>query len=247
MKKLYIIFILFIISIFNIQPATLKIQVIDKSLRFNTGIGVGYHFKISTDYSEQTESFFLEIPLRFGLDYRFSDWFSLYWGTDIVYGLHTYLQSFSGTQYTFYINNLFIKVPFDIKFYPMVQRNEAFNNFYISTGIFLHFWPMNIFYTNAKGHSDKYGNSYIAKSLLMPPGTVYTPVNIGTKLAIGNQFFIADHTLFGLELFGSYMFIPYLNGYYPATKYSRGRNVVVEFSATVGISLSIAVELIRGY
>lgn len=243
MKKKIIIFAFLLIS-FNIY--SFQVYVSTTQLRLLINSGIAYNFKISTDYNVQTESFFMDVPIAVGVDYRINDWFSLYGGIDITYGLHSYRQSMGDLFYTFYIHNLFLRIPVNFKFYPMAHKNPAYDNFYVSPGLFLHFWPMHIYYNVAKDSSISYGNMYAPSHSFMPPKNIYTPVNLGTKLSIGNHFYITNKILFGLELYWTFMFLPYINGYYFNNNYARGGNVILEFNSSVGISISLGIDLI-GY
>lgn len=241
-KKLFVSILLFVS--FNIFSYQVYFSATRLRLLFNTGIA--YNFKISTDYNVQTESFFLDIPLSAGIDYRAKDWFSLNAGLDVTYGLHTYLQNINGTVFTFYIHNLFLRVPLNFKFYPLAHKDPAYDNFYIAPGVFLHFWPMHLYYITSKTVGTNTGSMYDPTHTYLPPKNIYTPVNLGTRLAIGNHFYVSNKILFGLELYWTFMFIPYINGYYFNNNYSRGGNVIIEFNSSVGVSVSIGVDLM-GY
>ena len=215
----------------------------ETSVRLFINTGISYNFKITTDYSSQIDSLFLDVPLCVGVDTRFIEWFSIYSGVDFLYGLHSLKETIDSETYIFYLHNMFIRIPFIIKFYPFIYKDQAYLNFYLGLGVFAHFWPLNCYYIIPENNAILLGNSYQPSHKKMPPGNIYTPANIGFKFSIGNHFPVSYRTLFGIELYFNYLFIPYVNGYYFNQNYNRGNAVILEFNASVGILISIGINL----
>ena len=140
---------------------------------------------------------------------------------------------------------MFIRFPFIVKFYPMVYKSDDYANFYLSSGLLIHFWPLN-YYKIDRENEQFIGNSYFDKNDFMPPTNCWNIANLGIRLSIGNQFSISKRALFGLELYFLYLFLPYLNGYYFNNNYNIGEQVLVEFTASVGISITFGIK-VKGY
>jgi hypothetical protein len=87
------------------------------------------------------------------------------------------------------------------------------------------------------------GNNYRPYHSEMPPGNIYTPANAGIKFCIGNHFYVSNKTLLGLEFYTTYLFLPFINGYYFGLNYNRGNHVIMEFDLNVGIVFSIGIDL----
>lgn len=240
MKKRLLILI-FILSIF------VKINAVNYfgypfSVKFFTSISAAYNYKISTDYSYQTNGIFMTIPLDFSFDFRFIEWFSINPGISFLYGINSYTSTYSSESIGFYNHNLFIRLPFTIKFYPMVYKSDSYANFFLGVGLYGYFWAVNGYYYERNG-KQYYGNRYSTSSALLPPDEIYTPANIGIKLSLGNNFQVAKNTFFGLELFADYLFLPICNGYYNNINYKPSGNVLLEFSGSVGVAVSIGFQV----
>jgi hypothetical protein len=213
------------------------------SVRLIISSGVDYNFPIKTDYVTQQEGISIDVPLNFCFDIRTTEWVSLYTGIEFYYDLHSYSQSIDDENYTYYINSLFIRFPLMAKFYPMYDKDRAYNNFYIAIGGLLHTWPVNTYYVTAKSGIIHTGNCYSPTHSEMPPGTIYTHVNVGMRFAIGNHFYVSNISLVGIEMYLDYLFIPSINGYYFGVNYNRGNGIIMEFSGSIGVLLSIGIDL----
>jgi hypothetical protein len=239
LKKIFIFFILAFISVFNLKSETYFSQ--ERYLRILAGNGISYNFIAKNEYLTRAETFYLELPIIISVDYRIIEWCSINPGLELTYSLRSYQEDAQEGFYSFYIHNLFLRIPVIFKFYPMVYQREAYKNFYIGVGLFVHFWPLNAYYyKDADGRTitGSCYNPYMGHD--MPPGNIYTFVNIGLKLSTGNFFPISDSLLFGLELYANYLFIPAVNGYYNNINYSRGGGTILEFNGSVGIMLTFA-------
>jgi len=243
MKKKILILIIFLTSI-NFLINSQVYYSNEKSIRLVFNAGVSYNFPIMTDYTSQTEMFFIDIPFSVCMDIRYFDWFSIYTGLELTYALHMRNQIIDEANYTYYLHYLFIRFPLMVKFYPMVRKDEAYHNFYFAVGGLLHFWPLNLYYVTVDSQAIHSGNAYYPSHPEMPPGNIYTPVNIGFKAAIGNHFPINQRILLGMEFYINYLFIPFINGYYFGNNYNRGNLVILEFNGNIGVVFSIALNLI---
>jgi hypothetical protein len=89
-------------------------------------------------------------------------------------------------------------------------------------------------------------NAYATENIYLPPKNIYTPVNAGFYLSIGNHFPITEQVLFGIELYSDYLFVPVLNGYYvdPQVKNNNGM-IQMDFYIKFGFSMSFAFDLSR--
>lgn len=239
-----IIFLIIIISFTNPQK---RIEKSATSVRFYFNTGVSYTFPITTDYISQIDIGTINIPLSFGFDIRFKDWLSLYTGTDFIYGIHFTKRTIDGINYEYYFHNMFIQIPLLVKFYIMYDKDPAYSNFYIGLGGFLHFWPVNFYYIKTNTDLIHSGNTYNPAHSEIPPGNIYTPINIGLKVAIGNHFYVSDRTLLGLEFYLNYLFIPTVNGYYFGQNYNRGNAIILEFSGSIGMIISIGFDMFGDY
>jgi hypothetical protein len=215
------------------------------STRFIISTGISYNLKVSTNYYYQQDLLPLSIPLKFGFDTRLTDWFSLYTGIDFVYQIRSFSNAIGSQQITFYNNNFIIDLPLIFKFYPLAQKFDIYENFYVGLGVFPHFWVVNnVYYEyDEKTHIE---NAYSTDDKYLPPKKIYTPVNAGFYLSIGNHFLITDKVLFGIELFSDYLFVPVLNGYYtdPQVKSNNGMTQM-DFYIKFGFSMSFAFDLSR--
>ena len=242
MKKLILISIFF--GIFSLNLFCVKYFGYQTSVKVLFNIGITYNFKISTDFAYQRDALFLGIPFQPRVDIRFVEWFSFSFGVDFLYLLHIYRTTYTD-EITFYNNNLIIQTPFIVKFYPLVYKSDTYENFYIGLGLFGNFWAVNTFFYEKNGNS-YYGDSYTSNSNELPPSKVYTPANIGFKLCLGNNFFVTQKNIIGIELYADYLFIPYINGYSSNPNFSTSQNVLLEFVANAGIALSIGFQTNAG-
>jgi hypothetical protein len=242
MKIKFIILLLFIVC------SPLIAQQLDyyseyPNVKLYINFGLSYHFPITTDYYTQTESLFLDVPLTIGVDIRTREWVSFYTGLELIYGINYQKFIIEDEFYTFYTNSFFIRIPLIAKFYPLVKKNEAFHNFYLGVGGVLHFWPINYYYIITPDNLIHTGNAYQPYHNEHPPGNIYTPANLGFKFCIGNDFYVSNKILLGVEFYTTYLFLPYLNGYYFNQNYNRGENVILEFDLNIGLVFSIGIDL----
>lgn len=242
-----VIFILLFIILFKSNSQEQKIKYFGWSTTLNILIntGISYNFKITTDYNNQSQLFCFDVPLGIGIDTRFIEWFSLYGSVEFIYSINAYKIDIQNKQNLYYINSMFIRLPFIVKFYPLVYKSDDYANFYFSSGLLLSFWPIN-YYIIRRENEQFIGNSYFDKNDFMAPINSYTITNLGIRLSIGNQFNISKRGLFGLELYLLYLFLPYLNGYYFNNNYNIGGDVLVEFIMEIGITLTFGIRL-KGY
>lgn len=203
--------------------------------------GFAYDFTPSTDIYYKENPVFIEVPLNVNLDFRFRERFSLFTGLDLSYAVYTYNNTYYKTN--IYFHNIFIRIPFTVKFYPITHLDEAYENFYIGLGLFLHVWVLNYYFIQSKYGYNKTGNAYFPTHEETPPGKVYTPANIGFKLSLGNVFYLSDKTLLGFELYASYLFIPFVNGYYQNINYNLDNGIIMDFCPSVGALFYIGVDL----
>lgn len=241
MKKY--IFLIIILSFASLIINSYDYYATHTDIKLNINLGFSYHLPITTDYNTQAASLFLDVPLCIGVDIRKSDWVSFYTGIEAIYGINYQKFLIEDEYYYFYTNSLFIRIPFMAKFYPMFKKNDAFQNFYIGIGGILHFWAINYYYVVTSENLVHTGNNYKPYHDEMPPGDIYTPVNLGLKFCIGNHFYVSNRVLLGIEFYTTYLFIPFINGYYFSRNYNRGGNVILEFDLNAGLAFSIAVEL----
>ncbi len=242
-NKIFLITVVFLIHSGVMNVNAQDFYTLQPSVRLLIGAGVAYNFPITTDYITQVETFNLDVPLNFGIDLRYVNWVSFYTGLEFYYNLHTYQRTIDDVGYTYYINSMFINIPFMAKFYPMYDKDKAYSNFYIGVGGFLNFWPVNTYYVTTNTDLIHTGNCYSPVHRELPPGNIYTPANIGFRFSIGNHFYVTDSLLLGIEMFLNYLFLPVLNGYYFNDYYNRGNAVILEFKASIGIVLSIGIDL----
>lgn len=242
LKKLLII--TFIISIYTLDSVEF-VKSNNVSARFIISTGLAYNLKLSTNFYYQQDVLPLSIPLKFAFDTRFTEWFSLYTGIDFVYQIRTYNNTIGSEQITFYNNNFFIDLPLIFKFYPLASKYDIYENFYIGLGVYPHFWLVNNVYFVMGGKSyDE--NAYLTDNANLPPQKIYTPVNAGFYLSIGNHFTISEKVLFGIELFSDYLFIPVINGYNIDPVFLNGNKVAqMDFYLKFGLVMSFAFELSR--
>jgi hypothetical protein len=243
-KKLTIIF--FIIFSLNFIHSIEFSGSGNISTRFIITAGIDYNLKISTNYYYEQDILPLSIPLKFGFDTRFAQWFSLYAGVDFIYQIRTINKSISNEPTTLYNNNFFIDLPIIFKFYPLASSLDVYENFYIGLGIFPHFWVVNNIYyiSGSKSYSE---NAYDTTNEILPPKNIYTPVNVGFHLSIGNHFPVTDTFLIGIELFSDYLFIPVLNGSYVKPPVMTDNDYPqLDFYINFGFALSFAFQ-ISGY
>lgn len=221
-------------------------QMVLPPAKLQIGLGFSYNIPITTDYNSTIDAFFLDVPFGGGVDFRFSETFSLFTGVSFLYGLHAYQDEIENDDlYTVYLHYMFIRIPLIARFYPLVNFDYTYENFYIGLGGFLHFWPVNMYYITGASGSESSGNGYTPGHDLIPPGNIYTPANIGIQIAVGNYFNPDSRVMFGLELNFNYLLIPYINGYYFGENYNRGAEVILDFNASVGVAMSIAVQIIE--
>jgi hypothetical protein len=215
------------------------------SSRLYLSSGINYNFIITSDQNFFYDSYHFSIPLLMTLDFRFIEWFSLAPAFELDYSLETMrLRDTLPVSDLVYNHSLIIKLPLNIRFYPLVYKNDLYQNFYLSVGFFPWFWTVNAFYYE-RDRVKYSGNAYQTEDPIFPDPGVYTPVNGGIKLAIGNSFPVHDKVLVGLELFGEYLFAPYVNGYSGNLNYAPYGPVVLKFNASFGALLSIGFELTR--
>jgi len=141
MKKRIITLMLIILFVFKIN--SINYFGFPFSAKFFIGISAAYNYKVSTDFSYQTNGVFMTVPLEFTFDFRFIEWFSLNPGVSFIYGINTYTSNYNSQVISFYNHNLFIRLPFQVKFYPMVYKNDSYANFFIGVGLFPSFWAVN--------------------------------------------------------------------------------------------------------
>ena len=247
-KRFLIIILIFIYSTLFSQNQDKQPNVFGTpdSLRLFFNLGVAYNLKVTTDYFYQEYDISLNVPFEINLDYRFKDWFSLNFGLCFAYNFRTYnIPNPDETSIDYYMNSLFIRLPFNIKFHPFVYKNDDYRNFYIGIGFFPHIWAVNTYYY-VKYKNEYYGNNYTDQNSDLVHGKLYTPVNLGTKFSIGNTFLISRKALFGLELYAEYLFLPYINGYYNGINYKTNSNVLLEFVFSFGVSISFGAQLMGG-
>ena len=240
-KACIFLFIMISINIFSIEFARSR----SISSRFIIGTGICYNLKVSTNYYYQQDILPLSIPLKFAFDTRFTDWFSLYTGVDFIYQIRTFNNTINNEQVTFYNNSFMIDLPLIFKFYPMASKFDIYENFYIGLGLFPHFWVVNNVYFEL--NDEKFTlNVYDTENRYLPPKKIYTPVNAGFYLSIGNHFTISDNVLLGIELFSDYLFVPVLNGYYVTPHIVNEDDAVqLDFYIKFGLSMSFAFDLSR--
>jgi hypothetical protein len=242
-----IIIILLLLGISSLLTASEKEKPpmfsMQPSIRLSGAAGITYQFKVSTDTSSTMDIVNLEIPVRVILDYRFIEWFSLSWSIEAAYGIHLYTAAPTGDTYNYYIHSIFVRVPFMVKFHPLVYKSDRFWNTYLAVGLFFHAWPLN-YYQLLADTTTLSGNSYKPTHTEMDPAGIYSPVNIGFRFAIGNQFDIRARGFFGTEVFTNFLFLPVINGWYK-DGWNRGYQTVVDFSLTIGVAVSFGGK-IRG-
>ncbi|HNZ26928.1 MAG TPA: hypothetical protein PLG34_04125 [Spirochaetota bacterium] len=242
-RKIYsvLIFFIFLTRLHSAPAGDSDVQYFGWGTHINLHInlGISYNIRISTDVNNKSELFFLDVPLGFCLEFRFIEWFSIYGGTEALYAVHSYKTNFWGGETFYYIHNFWIRSPISVRFYPFVYKGEPYENFFLSVGTTLHFWPLGCYYI--RNNDDIYtGSIYSPKTQYMPEKTVYAPANLGLKLSLGNNFNISEKSFFGLELYFIYLFIPYINGY--VNGYNLGGPTILEFSASVGVMLTIGIK-----
>ena len=213
------------------------------NIKLYINFGFSYHFPITTDYNSQTEALFLDVPLAIVVDIRTRQWVSFCTGIELIYGINYQKLIIDDEYYAFYINSLFIRIPLIAKFYPFAHKNDAFENFYFGVGGILHFWPVNYYYVITYDSLVHTGNCYSPYHSEIPPGNIYTPANAGFKFCIGNNFYVSNQILLGVEFYTTYLFLPVVNGYYFGQNYNRGENVILEFDLNVGVVFSIGIDL----
>ncbi|MBN2545040.1 MAG: hypothetical protein JXB50_04525 [Spirochaetes bacterium] len=245
MKKILYITIFFFIINIHIYPDTHYTDYYTGNLNVNLIIatGFGYNFSISTDLNYRDKILFIEVPINAGVDLRFSDRFSIYTGLDLLYGVSAYEKKAEDDNNKYYTHNLFIRIPAVIKLYPLIHVNEMYSNFYLGFGLFLHIWALNYYYVTTDYGYNLTGTSYFPSHKEMPPSGVYTPVNIGFRFTLGNHFPVSDRIKLGIEFFANYLFIPYINGYYNNIMYNEGAEIIMEFMPSVGVMISIGINL----
>ncbi len=242
MRKIF--FIALTVIFFTLNLSSINYFGFPFSAKFFVSLSAAYNYKISTDFSYQTNGVFMTIPLEFNFDFRFIEWFSINPGISFVYGINTYTGVHENNTISFFNHNLFIRLPIQIKFYPMVYKNDNYANFFLGVALFPHFWVANGYYYELN-NKYFYGSRYSPDHKTMPPGGIYTPVNLGLKLSIGNSFLVAKNTYLGLELFADYLFIPIVNGYYNDINFKINDNVILDFSGSIGVSLSIGFPMTK--
>jgi len=205
--------------------------------------GFAYDFSVSTDLAYKDKYLSIEVPINTGLDFRFSDKFSIYTGIDLLYDIYYYDLKAEDDNNSYYIHNLFIRLPVVIKLYPLVTVNELYSNLYVGFGLFLHIWALNYYFVTTDLGYSLTGSSYFPSHKELPPAGVYTPVNLGFRLTFGNHFQVSEKVLLGVEFFGNYLFIPYINGYYNNIMYNEDGAVIMEFMPSVGVLMSIGINL----
>jgi len=244
-KRLLVIIFIFIYSTLFSQDKQPKIFGTPDSLRLFFNLGVAYNLKLTTDYLFQEYDVSLNFPFEINFDYRFKEWFSLNFGLYFAYNFRTYsIINPDNTTIDYYMNSLFIRLPFNIKFHPFVYKSDDYRNFYVGIGLFPHFWPVNTYYY--KYREEYYGDNYTNQNENLIDGKLYTPVNFGTKFSIGNAFVISKKALFSFELYAEYLFLPYTNGYYYGINYKTNSDILLEFAITFGVSISFGIQLMGG-
>lgn len=241
-KSILIIIFLIFLSQFTFSDEKKKFFGWNTTVNILINMGISYNFKISTDYNNQAQLFSLDIPFSVGVDTRFIEWFSLYGLLEFSYSLNSYKIPFLNKENLYYIHSMYIRLPFIVRFYPLVYKSDDYANFYLSAGLILHFWPLNYYWIQRES-SNFIGNSYFDNNQFMPPVNSYSIVNTGIRLSIGNQFNMSKRGLFGLELYFLYLFLPYVNGYYFNNNYNIGGPVILEFTASVGIIITFGIRV----
>lgn len=240
--KILIIVFLFSFPLFSEVKENKKFFGWTTSVDILINSGISYNFKITTDYNNQAQLFSLDVPFSVGVDTRFIEWFSLYGSLEVLYSVNSYKNNLQNKENLYYIHSMFIRLPFIVKFYPMVYKSDDYANFYLSSGLVLHFWPIN-YYQIYRENIIFSGNSYFNRNDFMPPLNSYNIANIGIRLSVGNQFKMSKRGIFGLELYFLYLFLPYLNGYYFNNNYNLGGPVIIEFTGMVGITLTFGIRV----
>lgn len=235
MKKKFII-LCFLITYFFIIPMENKEE--DKEIDLFLGLGVEYNFLASTNSTYKQKFLFLQIPFSTEIELKIKQELSLGSGINFSYGITSYQKEVAEDYYKYYNHNFFIDIPFHIKFYPLVNINQIYERFYLGTSLFIHFWLLNYYYIqNLRNNKVTSGNGFTSSIKEMPPTGVYTPVNLGIILRIGNQFKISEKNVIGVELYGSYLFLPVINGFYNSINYKEENIVILEFVPSIGINL----------
>lgn len=211
----------------------------DRNVRLYMSQGLAYNFNVSARMFGRSDLAFLETPFRLAVDTRVVKWLSIYAGLDFVYSYHLY--TYRG--YEINKHNLFIRLPLHVRFYPMSLRDERYKNFYLSLGLFAHFWPVNGYVINAGGGKVFQGTAYSTEDNMLFPPAVYTKANVGFTISLGNSFVVRENVLFGLELFSNYLFIPFLNGYAIEPNFKIEDDIMLNFMVNVGIAFSFGFEL----
>ena len=242
-KAFAILFLFFSIGTINCLNNSLSLKYTTIRLFINPGIA--YHFPITTDYSTIDSTIFMEIPLNINVDIRSSDWISLLTGIEFSYGINYQKLTLDEEKYAFYLHNLFIKIPLLLKIYPMVKKHDAYYNFFFGIGGFLHFCPLSLYLVYTESNLIHSGNIYRPSHSEMPPGNIYTPVNLGFRFSVGNHFYISNKMQLGIELFSNYLLIPPVNGYYFGMNYRRGSNVIMDFDLSVGVVFCFGIILLE--
>lgn len=218
-----------------------NVNKIDPIIRLYFSTGASYNFDISLRSFSQTAPVFFDIPFRIAVDVRFINWFSLYAGLETVYAFH--LNEYEHENLRLQNHNMYIRLPFLVRFYPMVFNNENYQNVYLAVGGFAHFWPVQFYNVyDSDEEETTVENGYFPMHSDLPPAHVYSPANAGLSFAVGNSFPFGKNMLFGLELFMNYMFLPYKNGYYANPAFQIDNWVMLNFYANIGIMISIGIE-----
>jgi len=244
MKKFLFFFVLYSILTFNIDAENSSYYDRFTSYKLFINTGINYHFPFNTDFTTQEYAVSFDVPLNINIDIRKSKYVSFYTGIEFSYCINFQSLLIDEEKFSFYFNSLFIRLPFVAKFYFMYDKDPAFENFYLELGGFLHLWALNTYYVSVDGEVHS-GNSYNPLHSESLPGNIFTPVNIGIKFGIGNNFYVSKKILFGLELFTTYLAIPQVNGYYYGTNYKRKDYVIMEFDLSVGACISIGIDLME--
>ncbi|HBI36316.1 MAG TPA: hypothetical protein DDY71_01610 [Spirochaetia bacterium] len=236
MKKYFYILIAYLTAL---SLNAVKLEIENKEVYFNFGTGIAYNFNLSYEVLSPNDLAFFDIPLSFEFDFRPRRDISFTTGLDFSYNFHLYKLN----GFTIENHNLWIDIPFNVKFYPVASREETHYYFYLGAGVFFRAWPLQ-FYTMKSDSTVYSGNGYAPDNTYIQPGDSFMPVNIGTTFFIGNIFKFSKTVGAGLEIAGKYLFIPYINGYISKSSFnSTNDKVYLNFWGSVGIKLYLHFDL----
>ncbi len=236
------VFISIFVSLYSFNIDARNIFGYESNLTFFGNAGITYNFPASTVSLFQYKEFYgLSVPISFGVNIQFIEYWSLFVETSFIYDLRGTKETINNDSFVIQNHNIFIDIPIMARFYPMAYKGPQYENFYISVGLLAHFWPGNFYYINKNNGTIISGNGYIdTAGGIMPDTAVYNPVNFGIKVVLGNAYTINDNFIIGVDIYSKFLFLPIINGYNTSPAYIDTITGVipVDFYVNLGVSLS---------